>query len=124
MGIKQVIVDDIDGTDLPEGTEPVDVTYDGKTYPVYLSDSNKERFVNFLNGTAPLSKKTAPKTSTGSGSTGKKTETYGYNYADVKAWAIANKKTGKGGGKITPDTKVLHQGIYDDYKKFMDSEDS
>lgn len=124
MGIKQVIEDDFDGTRLPEGTEPVDVTYDGKTYPVYLSDANKERFVNFLNGTAPLSTKTAPKASAASGTAGKKTETYGYNYADVKAWAISKKMKGKGGNPITEDTKVLHQGIYDDYKTFMDSEDS
>jgi hypothetical protein len=115
MGIRQVLVDDLDGKELPSDTKAQTVTFEGKKYEVYLSAKNTERFVDFLTGVLPL---TAP-ASNGGSSNGAgnrtKTETYGYDYQEVKAWAIAKGIKGKTGAPVTESTTRIGQTVYDAY---------
>jgi hypothetical protein len=121
MGIKQVIVDDFDGlTELPEGTEPQEVTFGGKKYKVYLSAANAERFVDFLSGKAPLSTSPGDPARTSNSTDGGsrvKTNTYGHDYAEVKAWAIANGIKAANGNPVTEKTPRIGQSIYDAFHK-------
>jgi hypothetical protein len=118
MGIKQVTtveaLDDLTGEKIPEDTKPTEVTYKGKKHEVYLSEANVKRFEDFLKGDSPLVSKS------GTGGIAR----HGYELADVRTWAIAQKKKGKGGDPIKETTKILHQGIWDAYRDHMESEDA
>ena len=61
---KNVVIDDLDGSDLPEDTEPVTITFDGKKYEVYMGSKSTERFMDFLTGVAPLTNGSSSATST------------------------------------------------------------
>jgi hypothetical protein len=49
MGRKFVLVDDLDGSELPDDTKPVTFSIGRTTYNLYLSDKNHEKFLNDLN---------------------------------------------------------------------------
>lgn len=119
--ISQVI-DDLTGETLTEDVEPTTITVDGRDYTLDLGSSSKERLVRWLNGEDSLTR-VAPQTAAKKG-TGKRssTETYGYDYADVKAWAIANGMKAANGNPVTEDTPRIGQHIYDDYHKAQQGE--
>ncbi|WP_395695605.1 histone-like nucleoid-structuring protein Lsr2 [Nocardioides sp.] len=121
MGIEQIITDDLTGETIDSDTKPLSVRADGQDYDLYLSAESKETFMALLRGEAPLLKRAnrpAPvagvKTSKGT-----KTETYGYDYADVKAWAIANGVKAANGNPVTEKTPRIGQSVYDAYKAAM-----
>ena len=45
MGIKTVLVDDLDGSELPVGTKPVVLSLGAEAYNIYLSSSNHAKLV-------------------------------------------------------------------------------
>ncbi|KQQ43925.1 Lsr2 family protein [Nocardioides sp. Leaf307] len=126
MGMHTIIVDDLTGAELNSDTKPTVITIDGDTYEIYLGSETKEGFITWAKGEGAIPKaasaapRTAPKAAAASGRGRKPVDTYGYVHADVRAWAVDNKKTAKSGSPITVDTRVLNQEIYDDYKKFME----
>lgn len=114
MGKKTILVDDLDGSTLPESTQGLTVTVNGKKHEVFLSARNTERFMDFLNGQGtltspvPASRRTAVRAST--------TDTYGYNNAEVREWAQAtgyqhNDKPLGAKGRIP-------QGVFDAYHEY------
>lgn len=122
VGIKQVITDDLTDETIDSATQPLTVRVEGEDYNLYLSDESKETFMALLRGEAPLLKRERREAATsnkGSGGSGKrsKTETYGYEYADVKAWAIANGVKAGNGNPITENTPRIGQHVYDEYRK-------
>lgn len=121
MGIRQIITDDLTGEEVEDGTAPTEVRVDGEDYSVYLGPESKETFIAFLQGEAPLlqvQKRSASSSSSSSSRRGRsKVDTYGYDFNEVRAWAIANKQTAKSGKAISENTRVLNQEIYDAYKQ-------
>jgi hypothetical protein len=98
MGIKQILVDDLDGRDLPADTKAQSVTFDGKKYDVYLSARNTERFIDFLTGVAPL----VGSTGGGRASSGSRPKS---NAAEIRAWAKSNGMTVPDRGRIPADVR-------------------
>lgn len=45
MGRKTVLVDDLDGTELPEDTQPIRLSLGRTTYNLYLSEKNHEKLL-------------------------------------------------------------------------------
>lgn len=45
MGRKTVLVDDLDGTELPEDTQPIHLSLGRTTYALYLSEKNHEKLL-------------------------------------------------------------------------------
>lgn len=118
MGIEQIITDDLTGERIDSDTTPTTVRVDGEDYDLYLSADSKETFMALLKGEAPLLKRPnrpASATSSPKASKGSKTETYGYEYADVKAWAIANGIKAANGNPIKETTPRIGQSVYDAY---------
>lgn len=111
MGIKQILVDDFDGRDLPADTKPQTVTFDGTKYDVYMSARNTERFLDFLTGTAPLvgagAVRTTPERTDN-------TERYGYTAKDVRDWAEESGHTID--GKTLSKRGKVSQAWYDAIK--------
>jgi len=118
MGIQQIVIDDLTGEQIDSDVKPTEVTVDGTDYSLYLGDASKKRFVAFLKGEEPLVSTTTGATSKGrrTGSGRKPIDTYGYDFNEVRAWAIANKVKSKAGKPISEQTRVLNQEIYDEYK--------
>lgn len=110
------IIDDLTGVELDSDTEPTTITFDGVDYELDLGSASKDRLVKWLKGEGSLfpAKPAAAKTTKAKNKSS--LETYGYDFNEVRTWAIENGKTGKGGNPITEDTKVLWQGIWDEYK--------
>lgn len=48
MGRKTVLVDDLDGTELPEDTAPITLSLGRSTYNLYLSDKNHGKLMDAL----------------------------------------------------------------------------
>lgn len=49
MGRKTVLVDDLDGKELPDGTAPVTLSLGRTTYNLYLSEKNHGKLLEALN---------------------------------------------------------------------------
>lgn len=45
---RTLITDDVDGTELPEDTQPVELVHEGKTYSLFLSDRNRKALLEVL----------------------------------------------------------------------------
>ena len=45
MGRKYVLVDDLDGTELPDDTRPINLTLGRSSYSLYLSDDNHAKLL-------------------------------------------------------------------------------
>lgn len=121
MGRKTVLVDDYDGAELPEDTAPVHLSFGRTAYSLYLSEDNYGKLLEVLNPFIEGAETTGSTASTSApkkASSGRPSvDTYGYDFNEVKTWAIANGQKAKSGKPITEDTRVLHQGIYDAFKK-------
>lgn len=117
--VVSVIADDFDGKDLPEDTKPVVLSLERDAYNLYLSDENlgklREALKPFTDG-AEKASATARRSSGSASSGGFTVNTYGYPVAEVRAWAIKNKKKAKSGAPITAATRRINQDIYDAYK--------
>ena len=81
MGKRTILVDDLDGRELPDDTKPLVVSVDGKKHELFLSAKNTERFMDFLNGDGPLT--TAP-------AAARKTAAAKSNAKEVREWAKQN----------------------------------
>lgn len=68
MGRKTVLVDDLDGTELPETAKPITLSLGRTTYALYLSEKNHGKLLDALNPfienaeTISGSSRTAPST--------------------------------------------------------------
>lgn len=118
MGVKQIVTDDLTGKTLTDDTKPTDVTVNGKDYSVYLSPESLETFIALVSGEAPLLQDRKPAAPGKSKANGAKvsTETYGFDYAEVKTWAIANGIKAANGNPVTEKTPRIGQSVYDAYK--------
>ena len=85
MAIKtiQIITDDIDGNELPQGTKPITLSFAGRSVELYLSEENNKKLTDVLEpyfalGT-PISRTTQrPRSASG-----------GPSPKAVRAWAVA-----------------------------------
>jgi len=121
---KQTIVqllDDLDGKPLDESTEPVQLTYDGITYNLYLSDVNEKKLSDFLvkytEGAEEVRTPVARSAGIGAKSDAQeKVEASGHTFHDVKSWALekGTYKTAKG-DPISPTAPRLSEDIWRDY---------
>lgn len=68
MGRKTVLVDDLDGTELPEDTQPIRLSLGRTTYSLYLSDKNHEKLLEavtpFIENAETVQGSTAPRSAT------------------------------------------------------------
>lgn len=85
MGRKTVLVDDLDGTELPEGTSPVMLSLGRTTYSLYLSEKNHEKLLKavtpFIENAETTSASTARSSTRSGGSADKE------RMQNVRAWA-------------------------------------
>lgn len=115
------IVDDFDGSELPEDTKPHSVKLDGKTYELYLSDKNAEsvltKIEEYKTFVKDLTKGATVKGAKGGGSSaGRKSVDYkGHDFNDIRDWAVATGQKAKSGKSIEADTRILNQDIVDAY---------
>ncbi|REE72140.1 Lsr2 protein [Rhodococcus wratislaviensis] len=103
---KQTIVqylDDLDGAELPDTTEPVLLGYEGTTYKLYLSDANQKKLATavekFIKDAETVSPAPARAGAVGSKSDAQNlVEQKGHTFAEVKKWALdkGTFKTAKG----------------------------
>lgn len=103
MGIKNIVVDDLTGQELPADSKPVDVRVDGDDYSVYLSDESKETFIAMLQGEAPLLEvQRAVRSST------RRRPATKSNAADVRAWGKQNGFKVPDRGRIPADVQAAY----------------
>lgn len=116
MGVKQIITDDLTGDELPDGTQPVNVTFNGTKYSLYLSDESQETFVALLTGEAPLLATAKPaKASKKAATQSSGIDNYGFEAKEVRQFAIAEKMKSSNGKPISNAGK-LPQSAYDAFK--------
>lgn len=115
------LIDDYSGEPLDRNHPSLDLRVGVEGWRLYLSDASKEAldealkpFIKDAEAIEPDRRKAAAP----SGGRGRKpVDTYGYEFNDVRAWAIANQVTTKSGKPVSESTRVLNQEIYDQYKK-------
>lgn len=96
-------LDDFDGAELPEDTEPILLGYEGTTYKLYLSDVNQKKLATALDKYIKDAETVSPSAAR-PGAVGSKSdaqnlvESKGHTFAEVKKWALDKKtfKTAKG----------------------------
>jgi hypothetical protein len=116
MGRKFVLVDDLDGSELPEDTKPVTFSLGRTTYNLYLSDKNHEKFLNDLNkyiANAETVTGAAPRASSSASSADKE------KLKAVREWAQATGykyKNAKGEEVTLGDRGRIPQEIVDAYE--------
>lgn len=119
MGRKTVLVDDLDGTDLPDDAQPIRLSLGRTTYSLYLSEDNHGKLLEALNpfieNAETLSASAARRTPSTASRTNNTVDTYGYPIADVRAWAQKTKYTQEN-GKTIGDKGRIPQAVYDAYK--------
>lgn len=85
MGRKYVLVDDLDGSELPDNTEPVTFSLGRTTYSLYLSEANYGKFMDaltpFIENAETSSSTPAPARRRSSGGTDKE------KMKSVREWA-------------------------------------
>ncbi len=118
MARKVVLVDDYDGKELPEDTQPVNLSLGRTTYNLYLSEGNHGKLMEALEpfikdaettASAPAS---APRVSTAKADRD--------HLKQVRAWAIANKVTYKGADgeeRTLGDRGRIPQELIDAYEE-------
>ncbi|MCP2316733.1 Lsr2 protein [Nocardia amikacinitolerans] len=95
---KKTIVqflDDLDGKELPEDTEPTFITYKGTSYKLYLSDINKGKLDTALEKFIKDAEVVTAGTAAGAGggfgakpAAQVRVEAAGHTLAEVRAWAM------------------------------------
>lgn len=84
MGRKTVLVDDLDGSELPEDTAPVRLSLGRTTYDLYLSEKNHGKLMEavgpFIENAETSSTPTAPKSPAKSGTDKER-------LAKIRVWA-------------------------------------
>lgn len=85
MGRKTVLVDDLDGSELPEDTAPIRLSLGRTTYDLYLSEKNHGKLMEavgpFIENAETSSTPTAPKSS------GAKPAADKERLAKIRTWA-------------------------------------
>ena len=116
MGRKTVLVDDLDGSELPEDTSPVILSLGRTTYNLYLSEKNHGKLLEALNPfieNAETTSSTARSTSTRSTSGADKEK-----LKAVRAWAQSTGfkyKNAKGEEATLGDRGRIPQEVIDAY---------
>lgn len=120
---KQTIVqylDDLDGKPLSDDAEPIELTYDGITYKLYLSDVNEKKLSDFLakyTDGAEEVRAVASVRSAGAKSDAQQTvEQAGRSFAEVKAWALQKGTyTTAKGEPIAESAPRLSEKVWQDF---------
>lgn len=133
---KQSLVqylDDFDGEPLPDDTEPLELTFNGVTYSLYLSEQNESKLAellsDFIEGAdvveVPTIKPSAGRAKSGSRAGAKsdvqqRVEKAGHTFTDVKNWALTKGtfKTAKG-DPISPTAPRLAVDVWEAYEEEM-----
>jgi hypothetical protein len=96
-------LDDFDGAELPDTTEPVLLGWEGTTYKLFLSDVNQKKLATalekYIKDADTVSPSAAAFRSAGSRSEAQVlVESKGHSFAEVKKWALdkGTFKTAKG----------------------------
>ena len=119
MGKKYVLVDDLDGSELPEDTTPVTLSLGRTTYSLYLSEANHGKLLEALNPFIENAETTSSSTARSAGRAGTAT-----NAADkeklkqVRAWAQSTGfkyKNAKGEETTLGDRGRIPQEVIDAY---------
>lgn len=115
------VLDDFDGTELPEETEPVLLAYSGTTYRLYLSDANKKKLDvaldKFIKDAETVTSFNVSSTGVGAKSIAQvEAEQKGHTFKEVKAWALeqGTYKTAKG-EPISTTAPRLSEEIWTDF---------
>lgn len=102
MGRKTVLVDDLDGTELPDDTQPVRLSLGRTTYNLYLSEKNHGKLMEavtpFIENAETVQGSTAPRATSSRSSSSDKERN-----AAVRAWAQSTgfKFTNAAGEEVT-----------------------
>lgn len=95
------LIDDFDGTELPEGTRPTLFGIDGSTYEIDLSETNAERLKDAL---APFIENARPvraaRSSARTMPSRRRAIANSERLAKIRAWAEANNKAVASRGRI------------------------
>ena len=122
MGKKIVLIDDFDGSEIADDTQPVRLNINGDGWNVYLSEENFDKFQKavypFIKNAEPAGRydvsvsKSRGRSNKASGSA---IDTHGADTKDVRAWAVKN-NIKNDNGKPVGDRGRLSQSVYDAYK--------
>jgi hypothetical protein len=118
MGRKTVLVDDLDGKELPEGTKPVRLSVNGWAYDLYLSDDNTAKLMEaitpFTENAELVDDTPVPRRTSRAASADKE------KMKAVREWAQATKytyKNAKGEDTTLGDRGRIPQEVVDAYDK-------
>ena len=119
MGRKTVLVDDFDGKELSDDTQPVNLSLGRTTYRLYLSEKNYGKLLDavnpFIENAETVQAAARKSTASGTGRGNSTVDTYGYPVKDVREWARANNIKNDNGNPVA-DRGRISQGVYDQYK--------
>lgn len=115
MGRKTVLLDDLDGTELPDDTQPIHLSLGRTTYAVYLNEKNHEKLLKavqpFIENAETVSASRTP-------AAPKASNTDKERNAKVRAWAQSTGfkfKNAAGEETALGDRGRIPQEVYDAY---------
>lgn len=118
MGRKYVLLDDFDGAELPDDTQPVNLSIGRQTYAVYLSDENYGKLLQAID---PFIKDAERVNAPGrGGAVPKASEAEKEKLRKVREWAQSTKYTytnAKGEETTLGDRGRIPQEVIDAYDK-------
>lgn len=120
MGRKTILIDDYDGTELPDDNPVLRLSINNEAWDVYLSEDNHKAFMDAIHPFIKNAEK-AGKYEV-SVSRGKSRAKSDVDMSAVRAWAIENKKTftdAQGKTKKVGDRGRIPQSIIDEYRETM-----
>ena len=119
MGRKTVLLDDLDGTELPDDTQPIRLAIGRSDYRVYLTEANHEKLLNalqpFIENAEKVGTPVADRVRSSSPSNADKEK-----LKAVREWAIATNfkyKNAAGEEKTLGDRGRIPQDVIDAYEK-------
>lgn len=117
MGKKYVLVDDLDGKELPDDTQPVNLSLGRTTYSLYLSEKNHGKLLEALNPFIENAETSSTTTAARRASTGSSDKA---KLKAVREWAQATGyayKNAKGEEVTLGDRGRIPQEVVDAYDK-------
>lgn len=120
MGKRYVLVDDLDGKELPEGTEPVHLSLGRTTYALYLSEDSHGKLLEVLNPFIENAETVAAPTRTARAASSSASSADKEKMKKVREWAQATGytyKNAKGEDTTLGDRGRIPQEVVDAYDK-------
>ena len=110
MGRKTILIDDLDSSELPDGTEPVRLGLGRTTSLVYLSEDNHAKLLAALEPFTANAEKEAPRPSSGKSESAKD----GPSAGEVRVWGQENGVSDSGKGRVSVDLKEAYNNAHPD----------